>query len=281
MATAAPSRAAELHGAMSFTGYGVVAGAELTEAVRRAGADHVEPTIAGNLAIRPGGDDGGWARNDVYAGARFASFAILVPGDLPLLTATPAAVRDYFDAVLPIVRSVADPGAKIVFGSGTARTAPDGMPRTEAHRRFAEVLRTARDAAAANDLRIVLEPLSRSETNVLHSFAEAVRFLDDAAIDGVDVVADLFHIRNEGESLDVLREHGGRIGHVHVSDRDRLPLGAEGGDDVWRDFLTAVHDGGYRGSVSLECNWSRDTPAAEAEIRRSLDLLRRAHDALV
>ncbi|MBK0296925.1 hypothetical protein IAE22_34160, partial [Bacillus sp. S34] len=40
---------------------------------------------------------------------------------------------------------------------------------------------------------------------------------------------------------------------------------AEGGDDVWRDFLTAVHDGGYRGSVSLECNWSRDTAAAEQE----------------
>lgn len=262
---------------MSFTGYGVVAGAELTEAVRRAGADHVEPTIAGNLAIRPDGDDGGWALNDVYAGDRFPSFAILVPGGLPLLTADPDAVRGYFEAILPIVRSVADPAAKLVFGSGTARTAPDGMPQPEAHRRFAEVLRTARDTAVANDLRIVLEPLSRSETNVLNSFAEAVRFLDDAAIDGVDVVADLFHIRNEGESLDVLREYGDRVGHVHVSDRDRLPIGAKGGDDVWRDFLAAVHDGGYRGSVSLECKWSRDPTMAEVEIRRSLDLLRRVH----
>ncbi|MCT9619849.1 MULTISPECIES: sugar phosphate isomerase/epimerase [unclassified Curtobacterium] len=272
---------------MSFTGFGVVAGAALTEAVRRAGADHVEPTIAGNLAIRPNGDGGGhdhgggWVLDDGYAGDRFPSFAILVPGDLPLLTADPDAVRDYFEAVLPIVHSVAEPGAKIVFGSGTARTAPDGMPETEAHRRFAEVLRTARDTAAANDLRIVLEPLSRSETNVLHSVAEAVRFLDDTAVDGVDVVADLFHIRNEGESLDVLREHGARIGHVHVSDRDRRPLGADGGDDVWRDFLAAVHDGGYRGSVSLECNWSPDTATAEQEIGRSLELLRRTGAMLV
>ncbi|MGN6409325.1 MAG: sugar phosphate isomerase/epimerase family protein [Curtobacterium sp.] len=267
---------------MSFTGFGVVAGAALTEAVRRAGADHVEPTIAGNLAIRPNGDGhGGWLLNDVYAGHRFPSFAILVPGDLPLLTADPDAVRDYFETVLPIVRSVADPGAKIVFGSGTARTAPDGMPAAEAHRRFAGVLRTARDSAAANDLRIVLEPLSRSETNVLNSFAETVRFLDDARVDGVDVVADLFHIRNEHESLDVLREHGARIGHVHVSDRDRLPVGAEGGDELWRDFLRAAHDGGYRGSVSLECRWSGDPTAAEAEIRRSLDLLRRAGAELV
>lgn len=260
---------------MSFTGFGVVAGAALTEAVRRAGADHVEPTIAGNLAV-PSDDVSGWTRNEVYAGGRFGSFAIFVPGDLRLLTADPDAVRAYFAAVLPIVRSVAEPGAKIVFGSGTARTAPDGMSGAEALRRFAEVLRTARDTAAASDLRIVLEPLSRSETNVLHSVAETVRFLDEAGVNGVDVVADLFHIRNEGESLDVLRELGTRIGHVHVSDRDRRPLGAAGGDDVWREFLAAAHDGGYRGSVSLECAWSSDPNAAEAEIRRSLDLLRRS-----
>jgi len=258
---------------MSFTGYGVVAGAPLTEAVRRAGADHVEPTIAGNLALRSDAG-GGWVRNELYDGERFPSFAILVPGDLPLLTEEPGAVRGYFEAVLPIVRSVADPGAKIVFGSGAARTAPPGMSAAEALDRFAEVVRTTRDVAAANDLRIVVEPLSRSETNVLNTFAETVAFLDDARIDGVDVVADLFHVRNAGERLDVLRAHGARIGHVHVSDRDRLPLGAEGGDDVWRNFLATVHEGGYRGSVSLECNWSRDAAAAEREIRHSLDLLR-------
>ncbi len=85
---------------MSFTGFGVVAGAALTEAVRRAGADHVEPTIAGNLAV-PSDDVSGWTRNEVYAGGRFGSFAILVPGALRLLTADPDAVRAYFAAVLP------------------------------------------------------------------------------------------------------------------------------------------------------------------------------------
>ncbi|WFR68303.1 hypothetical protein P9139_08725 [Curtobacterium flaccumfaciens] len=112
---------------MSFTGFGVVAGAALTEAVRRAGADHVEPTIADNLALRSD-HGGGWDRNDVYAGDRFPSFAILVPGDLALLTADPGAVRDYFDAVLPIVRSVADPEAKIVFGSGPPARHPTACP---------------------------------------------------------------------------------------------------------------------------------------------------------
>jgi len=256
---------------MSFTGFGVVAGAELTEPARRAGADHVEPAIAGNLVVR---DGGGWALTDTYAGERFPSFAVLVPGDLPLLTSDRRAVDDYFAAVLPIVRSVAVPGATIVFGSGTARTAPDDMSPSEAHRRFAEVVRTARDTADLLDLRIVVEPLSRTETNLLHTVAETVAFLDDADIDGVGVVADLFHIRNEAEPLEVVRGYGDRIGHVHVSDPDRLPPGTV--DDVWRTFLEAVHDGGYRGAVSLECRWSPEPDVAEAEMRAALERLRAA-----
>lgn len=261
---------------MSFTGFGVVAGAELTETARRAGADHIEPAIAGNLVVR---DGTGWALAESYAGERFPSFAVLVPGDLPLLTADPVVVTAYFAAVLPIVRSVAEPGAKIVFGSGTARTAPDGMPADEARHRFADVVRTARDVAAENDLRIVLEPLSRSETNLLNTVAETVAFLDAAGIDGVDVVADLFHIRNEAEPLEVIRAHGHRIGHVHVSDPDRNPPGVV--DDVWRDFLDVVHGGGYRGSVSLECRWSPDPAVAGVEMRRSLDRLRAVRSAAV
>jgi sugar phosphate isomerase/epimerase len=264
---------------MSFTGFGVVAGAGLTETARRAGADHVEPAVAGNLVVRSGT---GWALADSFRGGRFRSFAVLVPGDLPLLTADPESVTGYFAEVLPLVRSVAVPGATIVFGSGTARTAPAGMPATEARQRFADAVRTCRDIAAANDLRIVVEPLSRSETNLLNTVAETVAFLDEAEIAGVDVVADLFHIRNEEESLEVVRAHADRIGHVHVSDPDRRPIGTV--DDVWRTFLETLHDAGYRGSVSLECVWSPDPDEAEREMRRSLDLARtvrgdRAHGA--
>ncbi|WP_144710531.1 sugar phosphate isomerase/epimerase [Curtobacterium pusillum] len=257
---------------MSFTGFGVVADAGLTETARRAGADHVEPTIAGDLVARdePGGT--GWVLAEPYRGERFPSFAVLVPGDLALLTADPGTVSEYFTSVMPIVSSVAEPGATIVFGSGTARNAPEGMSTAEAHERLADVVRTARDTATASGLRIVLEPLSRSETNLLNSVEETVAFLDAAGIGGGGVVADLFHIRNEGESFEVLRAHGGRIGHVHVSDPDRRPPGTV--DDVWRTFLEAVHDGGYRGAVSLECRWSPDPDEAEREIRRSLDLLR-------
>jgi sugar phosphate isomerase/epimerase len=253
---------------MTFSGIGIVAGVELTEAARRAGADHVEPAITGNLAVRDGDR---WVRNEAYADQRFSSFALFVPPDLPLIADVDERVDDYFAQVLPIVASVAEPGAKIVFGSGTARTAPPSMPDTDARRRFARVLRSARDIAAAHDLRIVLEPLNRDETNLLHTIEETVGFLDEHGIEGVDVVADLFHVQAEGESFDVVRANGHRIGHVHVSDGDREPPGE--GDWPWPEFLAAVHQGGYRGTVSLECRWGDDP---ERQMAMALDFVRAA-----
>ncbi|ROS75067.1 sugar phosphate isomerase/epimerase [Curtobacterium sp. PhB130] len=269
---------------MAFSGIGIVAGAELTEAARRAGADHVEPAITSNLAVRGeaqlgeaqhGGAQHGdrWRRNEFYAGQRFPSFALFVPPDLPLLTAEPDRVDDYFAQVLPMVASVAEPGAVIVFGSGTARTAPDGMPVAVARERFARGVRSARDTAAEHDLRIVLEPLNRSETNLVHTIAEAVAFLDEQDLGDVDVVADLFHVQAESESFDVVRDLAARIGHVHVSDHDREPPGDSASAWPWPAFLAAVHDGGYRGLVSLECRWDEDP---EPRMAAALALVRAA-----
>lgn len=35
-----------------------------------------------------------------------------------------------------------------------------------------------------------------------------------------------------------------------------------------------MHDGGYRGAVSLECRWAPDAETAEAEIRFALERIR-------
>lgn len=96
--------------------------------------------------------------------------------------------------------------------------------------------------------------------------------MDRTSSRGPGVVADLFHIRNEGESFEILRRHRERIGHVHLSDPDRRPPGTV--EDVRREFLAAVHDGGYRGAVSLEYRWAPDAGTAEAEIRSAPERVR-------
>ncbi|WP_243232856.1 sugar phosphate isomerase/epimerase [Microbacterium sp. CIAB417] len=236
---------------------------------QRAGADYVEPTIVGNVILFD--EDGTPSLNPEFAGERYPSFAILLPGDVRV--ADPEfdldRVRSYFAGVFPVLAQVAEPGAKIVFGSGAARRIPEGADRAAAEARFAESLVIARDAAAQHDLRVMLEPLHQGETNLIHTIGEAVAFLDAHGIDGVPVVADLFHIEQEGEPLDTVTAHIDRIGHAHIADAGRLWLGS--GDGQWREFVATLRDAGFDGPVSLECNWGDDL---ETEITASVAALR-------
>ncbi|MGW8482081.1 sugar phosphate isomerase/epimerase family protein [Microbacterium sp. NPDC055903] len=233
------------------------------------GVDYVEPAIVGNVVLI--GEDGSLSLNPDFAGERYPSFAILLPGDVRV--ADPsfdfAVVEDYFRRVFAVLAEVAEPGAKIVFGSGGARRIPEGVDRDAAEKRFAASLVAARDAAAAHGLRVMLEPLHQGETNLIHTLGEAVAFLDAHGIEGVPVVADLFHIEREGEPLSTVTEHIDRIGHAHIADAGRLWLGS--GDGQWREFVATLRAGGFDGPVSLECNWGDD---AETEIAASIAALR-------
>jgi sugar phosphate isomerase/epimerase len=219
------------------------------------GADYVEPTIVGNLVQEDG--SGEWVLHPGYDAPRQCpSFAILFPGQLKLSDpAFPAqAVTDYLEAVIPIIADAGSAGAKVVFGSGAARTIPSGTDRRTAEARFADVLRETRDVAARHGIVVMLEPLNAGETNLLHTMEECAQFLDSHGIDDVPIVADLYHIMLEGEPLSTVTTLGARIGHAHIADTGRTPPGQ--GDWPLSEFLRALTAGGYAGNVSIECTWS-------------------------
>lgn len=247
---------------------GVIAPVTDAATVRAAGADYIEPTIVGNVVTAD--ETGTWGPNPEYRDGPAPSFAILFPGSLRLSDPEfPAAeVTDYLASTLAAVAAVARPGALIVLGSGAARTIPDGVDVTAARARFAQVVAEARDEARAHGLRIVLEPLHQGETNLLNTVAEAAAFLDEHGIEGVPLVADLFHIVLEDEPIDVVASHVDRIAHVHVADTGRRAPGT--GDWPIGELLTALRGRGYRGNVTIECHWddlAAELPAALAHVR--------------
>jgi len=251
-----------------MTSIGVVTAPEYLDAVRASGADHVEPAVVGGLLVQR---DGSWVRSDGYGPEPYPSFALLFPATVPLSDPRtgPDLVRRWLDLALPVIASTAQPGARVVLGSGAARRVPGGVDPTAAAERFAEVLASTRDRAAEHGLRIVLEPLHRGETDLVNSIGEAVRFLDTHGIEGVDVVADLFHVMREQEPLEDVARYAHRIGHVHLADGDRRFVGA--GGYPWRAFLDVLRTAGYGGAVSLECRWGADVAG---ELRTSLRLVR-------
>lgn len=252
-----------------MTTVGIIAPRAVAQIAEAHGVDYVEPTIVGNVVLIAG--DGVLRLNPEFEGERYPSFAILLPGDIKVSDPTFdfERVRDYFAHVFAVLAEVAEPGAKIVFGSGGARRIPDGVDRGAAEQRFAESVVEARDAAAAHGLRVMLEPLNKGETNLIHTLGEAAAFLDAHGIEGVPLIADLFHIEVEGEPLSTVTEHIDRIGHAHIADAGRLWLGAA--DGSWREFVATLRAAGFTGSVSLECNWGEDV---QAEIAASIAALR-------
>ena len=234
--------------------HGILTDRASTAAAYAAGADYVEPTILHNLLIEQA--DGTWQEAPLADAWQPApSFAVIAPAGLGLSdpAADHEAIAQHLRLVMTAAARRARPGATIVLGSGAARTTPEGVDPAAAREQLARSVRLARDLAAEHGLEAILEPLHRGETDQINTLAEAVEFLDAHDLAEMRVVADLFHIMLEQESLEVVREHAGRVAHAHIADTDRRPPGQ--GDWPLRAFLASLREGGYRGAVSIECHW--------------------------
>lgn len=169
--------------------------------------------------------------------------------------AGPDADLDRCRAVLEATAERAVPlGAEVlILGSGPSRRLPDGFPRDEAAGQYREVARVAGEIAAAHGLAVALEPMNRTEADILHTLAEAVEWA--AAIDhpAVGVSADAYHMHMEGEPFRDLLLARDRLLHVQVADFGRAFPGAHSLD--LRAYFTYLNHLGYDGSVSAECTW--------------------------
>ena len=93
-------------------------------------------------------------------------------------------------------------GEIIVFGSGGARHVPEGFSRKRAHDQILEFLEAAANYARRHGLVIAIEPLNRSETNMINSIAEAVQFADELMQPEIQVLVDFYHQMLEAEAFD-------------------------------------------------------------------------------
>ena len=222
-------------------------------AAGRAGADYVEVPVA-SWVMRAGEAD-----LAAVASASPPPLAanVLLPSDLPLLG--PEADRARFDAYLDTaLRRLARLGVRtLVFGSGQARSIPAGVSRAQGLDGLERFLREAGRRATDAGVTLVLEPLRSAESNVWTSVGEAAAFLRARDVPGVRLLADLYHMREEGEQVDAIAEAAGLLAHVHVAGPGRRPPRA---DAELSAFFAALRQAGYAGDCSIECRWE-DFPA--------------------
>jgi len=77
--------------------------------------------------------------------------------------------------------------------------------------------------------------------------------LDEARCENVLVMADVFQIYVEGDSLrEAVLKDGKRLGYVHIADSDRLTPGK--GKINLKEFIEALKEIDYNGYLPMEFN---------------------------
>ncbi|MGN6483406.1 MAG: sugar phosphate isomerase/epimerase family protein, partial [Thermomicrobiales bacterium] len=139
---------------------------------------------------------------------------VLLPGSLKIVgpAVDLAALAAYAETALARVAALG--GTLCVFGSGGARTIPEGWDHAEGRRQFVAACRVLVPVAAAHGVTLALEPLRRAETNLVNSVTDGLALLDEVGDERLTILADLFHMLEEGEDVGVVRAAGSRLAHV-------------------------------------------------------------------
>lgn len=141
-------------------------------------------------------------------------------------------------------------GAPAIIGSLQGRADP-GVERNQALDYLALALETLGSRAEAAGAPLLYEPLNRYETNLLNRLGDAADFVSALRTRNVRVLADLFHMNLEEESLaDSIRSAGPWVGHVHFADSNRRAVGF--GHTPIAPVADALREIRYSGYVSAE-----------------------------
>ncbi|WP_231735355.1 sugar phosphate isomerase/epimerase family protein [Gracilibacillus massiliensis] len=156
----------------------------------------------------------------------------------------------------------------VVFGSGGARSYPDGFSKEEAEKQIIQFLKMVAGVAEPLGITIVIEPLNQKESNIITSVPEAIALAEKVNRPSIQVLADLYHMMEEAEPIENIKPAGHLLQHVHVADSSRLAPGT--GDypyDYLREQLKSI---GYDKRISIECDW-QDFSIEVKQAKKCLD----------
>lgn len=141
-------------------------------------------------------------------------------------------------------------GAPAIIGSmqGCVET---GVERVQSLGWLAEGLSELGSNAAACGVNLIFEPLNRYETDLINRLADGVELIKSVKCKNILLLADLFHMNIEEESIAAcLRKFGDYIGYVHFVDSNRRPAGM--GHIDLAEVARALSEIGYDGYASAE-----------------------------
>lgn len=178
-------------------------------------------------------------------------------------------------------------GQIVVFGSGDARRIAPDFPKDKAYLQLKKFLIFVADEASKYGLKIIIEHICRSPsregqkgTNTINNILEAMRLATDLDRKNLRILADLFHMVEEGEPFSDLLKAKEYLDHIHI------PVPYLNGEEIrLKDynhsvFFTLLRKLGYNQRISIEDNNHR-FEQFERDSRRALRIIRSMWDEVV
>jgi len=158
----------------------------------------------------------------------------------------------------------------VVFGSGGSRRIPEGYDRIKAKEQFINVMKIVGEEASKYNITIVLEPLNRSETNLMNSVKEGLELVKEVAHPNIKLLADYYHMRKESENLNILNEATAYIKHCHIAHGQTRQYPSSEDKDKYAEFIKILIQNKYEGRISIEGK-TNDLKKDAKEAKKLLD----------
>jgi D-psicose/D-tagatose/L-ribulose 3-epimerase len=157
----------------------------------------------------------------------------------------------------------------IVFGSPKSRNVPEGYPVDKAWWQLVELLRHMDARVRTKGMTVVIEPLSKVESNITNTAAEGLRLVKAVDRENIKLLIDYYHLLMENEDPEIIFDAGSDIKHIHFANpAGRVyPLEVEDGYIRFMNLLKRI---GYEGRISIEA-YTKDF---SHDAKRSVDILR-------
>lgn len=140
----------------------------------------------------------------------------------------------------------------IVLGSAGAKNLPAGFPYAAGMDQFKELLHKLEALAGPLGLTIAVEPLNSGESNFITSVAEGLALVQDLNLAHIKLLADYFHMRKEGEGLEIIGKTSGELRHVHVAAKEGRLIPRENDGEEYGRLFQALKGIGYDAGISIE-----------------------------
>ena len=225
--------------------------ARLLEMLAEAGADYVEWGVGATMQSNEEFD----RLQAVVAQAPLKpeAFNGFIPAHLRI-TGPDIDLQGALDYASEAMRRCSALGAQIiVLGSGGARKLQDGWAPTRGLDQFETFCRELGPRAADHNVTVVIEPLNRSEDNLVNSVAAGAAIVDAVSHPNIQLLADFYHMFHDDEATDDVAKVGERIKHTHLADLGRVAPGFAGeGEADFVGFFRALDAANYDARCSFE-----------------------------